>query len=649
MIVMKSVPSILAIFFLSLTQAVGQSKPVLISSPDQQIQVAVWSGRAGEIYYRVKHHSAPVIDSSMLGVELADADLSHQLSFLSASDTRQVNDNYRMVYYKKSTVRYQANQRILHYVNKKKTGMDIVFQVSNDAVAFKYLLTGKSAGIKQVVKENTMFNFPEETITWLQPMQVAKSGWESSNPAYEEHYRTAVPVTKVGENKTGWVYPALLKVKDTWVLLTESGLDSNYCATRLISTDTPGNFKIGFPDPREVITGKGYLPHAALPFSSPWRVITIGSLETIMTSTAGTDVAKPAVIQNTSFVRPGKASWSWVSSKDNFITYEEQLRYIDLAADMHWQYCLIDVGWDTKIGYARIKELVDYAQKKNVSLLLWYNSAGDWNTVKYTPKNLMLTHESRMREFARIKAMGIAGVKIDFFAGDGQSVIKYYIDILNDAAANGLMVNFHGATLPRGWARTYPHLLTAEAVRGFENVTFGQGDADREAEICTVLPFARNVFDPMDYTPMNLYKVSSGVQRKTSNGFQLALSVLFLSGIQHYAESPEGMEKVDEQVKAVLRDLPSTWDDVKFLGGYPGKYVVLARRAGRKWYIAGINAQPVSQKIPIDLSAFNKSKAQLITEGNDAFSFHIDNTTAAATPVKEVEMKSAGGFLMVLE
>lgn len=642
---MKSANIILAILFLSLTHARAQSKEVLIFSPDHHIQVAVWSGREGEIRYQVKHHETIVIDSSMLGMELADADMSHQLGFVAASDNRQVNDNYRMIYYKKSAVSYQANQRVLHYVNAKKAGIDIVFQVSNDAVAFKYVLTGKSPGMKQVLKENTAFNFPAGTTTWLQPMQVARSGWESVNPAYEEHYRTAVPVENVEANKTGWVYPALFKVKDSWVLLTEAAMDGNYCATRLLSSGTPGSFTVGFPDPKEVITGKGYLPQATLPFASPWRVITIGSLETIITSTAGTDVARPAVIQNTSFVKPGKASWSWINSKDDFITYEEQLRYIDFAADMHWQYCLIDVDWDRKIGYERMQQLADYAKKKNVSLLLWYNSAGDWNTVKYTPKNLLLTHEGRMKEFARISKMGIKGVKIDFFAGDGQSVIQYYIDILKDAAANGLMVNFHGATLPRGWARTYPHLVTAEAVRGFENVTFGQGDADREAEICTMLPFTRNAFDPMDYTPMNLYKVQSYTQRKTSNAFQLALSVLFLSGIQHYAESPEGMAKVDPQVKTVLRELPSAWDDVKFLAGYPGKYVVLARRAGSKWYVAGINAQSGPQQVQVDLAAFGKTKGQLITEGNDAFSFNITNATSGQT----VEMKPSGGFLMILE
>jgi len=643
---MKRIPLTLVIVFLSLTQGFSQSAPVLISSPDKKVQVAVNTTGEGAIQYIVKYNNAVVINASPLGLRLADADISGHPLFVSASAVRLIKDDYRMSYGKKSSVTYVANQRILHYTGENGQAMAIAFQVSNDAVAFRYQLTGKAAGIKTVASESTAFNFPRGTTTWLQPMQVAKSGWESSNPAYEEHYNPEVPVDSIRENKTGWVYPALFKTGNNWVLITEAGLDSSYCATRLLSTVTPGNFTVGFPDPREVITGQGFLPQSILPFTSPWRVITLGSLETIITSTAGTDLARPSALRNTAFVKPGKASWSWISSKDDFITYDEQIRYIDLAADMKWQYCLIDVNWDQKIGYEQMKKLADYARTKNVSLWLWYNSAGDWNTVKYTPKDLLLTHESRMKEFHRIRKMGIKGVKVDFFAGDGRSVIKYYMDILHDAAANELMVNFHGATLPRGWARTYPQLLTAEAVRGFENVTFSQADADKEAQFCTVLPFVRNAFDPMDYTPVNLYKVHSNTTRKTSNAFQLALSVLFLSGVQHYAESPEGMLKVDEQVKNVLRELPSSWDEVRFLDGYPGKYVVLARRSGSRWYIAGINAQSSAQKIAVNLSAFGKKKAKLITEGKDAFSYQIENINR---PVNELEMKASGGLLMVLE
>ncbi|MFL5808936.1 MAG: glycoside hydrolase family 97 catalytic domain-containing protein, partial [Flavisolibacter sp.] len=352
---------------------------------------------------------------------------------------------------------------------------------------------------------------------------------------------------------------------------------------------------------------------------------------------------------NTDFVKPGKASWSWIISKDDSIVYSEQKRYIDYASDMHWQYCLIDVNWDQKIGYEKMEELSKYAATKNVGLLLWYNSSGSWNTTKYTPKGALLTAADRQKEFARLKAMGIKGVKIDFFGGDGQSVIKYYIDILNDAARMGLLVNFHGATLPRGWQRTYPNLLTTEAVRGFEMVTFSQNDANAEAEHCATLAFARNVFDPMDFTPMNLYKVATSVKRKTTSAFELALSVVFLSGIQHYAESPAGMNTVPAEVKDFLRHLPNNWDDVKFIDGYPGKYIVIARRSDDKWYVAGINAETNEKTISLDLSTFKKKKGKLIRDGEAELSFVSEEWKMKNVRSKKITMKPSGGFVLVLE
>jgi alpha-glucosidase len=477
-------------------------------------------------------------------------------------------------------------------------------------------------------------------------MQVAKTWWEQTNPAYEEHYEKGIKVGTPSTLKAGWVYPALFQAGDTWVAITEAAVGDAYCATRLQSESPGGKYRVGFPDKREVMTENGLLPQFRLPYASPWRIIAIGSLKTITESTLGTDLALPEQIHAKAFAKNGKASWSWINSKDDFITYEEQKKYIDFAAGMKWQYCLIDVNWDRKIGYEKIKELADYAATKNVGLLLWYNSAGDWNTVKYTPKNLLLTHDSRKAEFSRLKAMGIKGVKIDFFAGDGRSVMKYYGDILKDAADQQLMVNFHWATLPRGLHRTYPNLMTAEAVRGFEMVTFGQEDADKEAAHCATLPFTRNLFDPMDFTPVNLYKIQTPVKRKTTPAFELALSVLFQSGIQHFAESPEGMAHVPANVQQFLKDLPSTWDDIKFIEGFPGDYVVLARRAGNRWYIAGINAAVTARTIKLPLTLFGKKGAALITdaEKEDAFfsARQISNKDATIT------IKPSGGFVMVL-
>ena len=316
---------------------------------------------------------------------------------------------------------------------------------------------------------------------------------------------------------------------------------------------------------------------------------------------------------------------------------------------MHWSYCLIDVAWDKKIGYEKIKELANYASAKNVGLILWYNSSGDWNETTYTPKSKLLTHEDRVKEFGRLHEMGIKGVKIDFFGGDGQSMIKYYIDILRDAAAYKLLVNFHGATIPRGWHRTYPNLMTMEAVKGFEYVTFAQENADEEPVHCAILPFTRNVFDPMDFTPMSLHNVPH-ITRRTTAGFELALPVLFLSGIQHLVETPAGMQHVPEEIREFLRALPVAWHDTKFITGYPGKEVVIARRYNDTWFIAGINGEATTKTIEIDLSFLAGMKGYIITDSieREETSFKKKSITAFNSSML-LQLVPHGGFVIVAE
>ena len=623
----------------------AQTKTYTISSPDKKILV---NCNPAEAIYSIKYKGETVLADSKLGLIREDGDFSQNLKLVKVSAPVIVKDSYSLLTVKKKNISYTATQSVIEVQNASSKKMNIIFQVSNDGVAFRYYFPDQTPEVKTIVEEATSFHFDTSTRAFLQPMQVAKTGFEHSNPAYEEHYKQNIPVTDTSTFGAGWVYPALFHYNDTWMLITESSVDSTYCGTRLRSQSPDGEYRVGFPDPREVFTGKGYLPVSKLPFYSPWRIITIGSLKTIVESTLGTDLAKPAVKMNTAFVKPGKASWSWVMSKDDSIVYTEQVRYIDFAARMKWQYCLVDAAWDQKIGYDKVRELSKYAASKNVGLLLWYNSSGDWNTVKYTPKSKLLTHEDRMKEFSRLKEMGIKGVKIDFFGGDGQSVMKYYIDILTDAAQFQLLVNFHGATLPRGWERTYPNLVTMEAIKGFEFITFSQRDADAEPNHAAMLPFTRNAFDPMDFTPMNLYKIeTSRVQRRTTSAFELATSVIFLSGIQHFAESPRGMEHVPGYVQDFLKDLPARWDDVRFIDGYPGKYVVLARKAGNKWYVACINGENAERTINLDLALFKKSKGNLITDGNEVLSFTI--TPVQSNSTKQVKVQPHGGFVMVLE
>ncbi|HEY2760923.1 MAG TPA: glycoside hydrolase family 97 catalytic domain-containing protein, partial [Pirellulales bacterium] len=574
---------------------------------------------------------------------------------VSASPSEPVKDDYEILTTKRRQNHYRANRRVFHLETAAGKKLDVIFQVSNDGVAFRYFFPddGKPVDIPVLYKlkeETTTFHFLPGTKAWLQPMQVAKTGFEKSNPAYEEYYAKQIDVGTPSKLGAGWVYPALFHSGDTWLLISEAALGKHYCGTRLRHESPDGEYSIGFPDPREIRDNGPANPESSLPWYSPWRIIVVGPLKAIAESTLGVDLAdKPAIAFDASG-KPGKASWSWPLLGDSQTKFDTQKRFIDYAADMGWSYCLIDCKWDKQIGYDRAKELADYAATKNIGVLLWYNSAGDWNTVNFTPRDKMLTHESRTAEFEKLKQMGIKGVKIDFFGGDGQSMIDYYAEILEDAAPYGLLVNFHGATLPRGLERTYPNLMTIEAIRGFEYVTFEQRNADEEPRHATVLPFTRNVFDPMDFTPVCLDRVNNRIKRRTTSAFELALSVLFTSGIQHYAEIPAGMAKMPDYVQDFLRHVPTVWDDVKFIDGYPGKFVVLARQGDNGWYVAGINGDTEEQKLNLDLTSLpNIKRGQLIQDGVDGERFQQSMVELDADKKLDLTIQPHGGFVMVLE
>ncbi|MBC7874738.1 MAG: glycoside hydrolase family 97 catalytic domain-containing protein [Ferruginibacter sp.] len=620
---------------------------VIIHSPDKKITVEIVVAKEGKAVYNVSYINELVLQNSRLGIIMEDADFSHNLEFISASEPSVTKHKYEMVNAKKSNISYLANKRGISLRNTTGQKMNIVFQVSNDGVAFKYEFPEKSAGVKKIRQEITSFHFIEGTRAWLQPKTEAQSGWEHTNPAYEAHYMMDIPAGTPSPGKNGWVYPALFHFKNTWLLITEAALGRTYCGTALQQESPDNEYSINFPQEPEKFTRGVLYPQSVLPWQTPWRIIALGSLKTISESTLGTDLAFPAKKMDASFIKPGRASWSWILSKDNFIEYDEQKKYIDHAADMHWEYCLIDVAWDTKIGYDKIKELASYAATKNVGLILWYNSAGDWNTVKYAPKDKLLTHESRKKEFARIQQMGIKGIKADFFSGDGQSMINYYQDILEDAAAFRLLVNFHGATLPRGLQRTYPNLMTSEAVYGYEMITFNQKDADVAAAHMVMCAFARNAFDPMDFTPVSLHKIPK-INRKTSVAFELATAVIFLSGIQHYVEGPEGMSKMSGGVKRFMQTVPAIWDEVQFIDGYPGKYYVVARRAGKKWYVAGINADTAQRDITMDLSFIAKARSGTVFFSKDG-AIEISQCTIEPTQKNKMIMQASDGFVMLFE
>jgi len=616
-----------------------------LESPNKHLSVKVYLQK-GKIFYDVFRDQEQILGPSALGISTKSGDLSNGMKLIEISKVKLVKDQYQLLNGKRTNNNYFANQQSWEFENASPLQLKVIFQVSDDGLAFKYQISSKELKLISIIGEESEFHFPESTKAWLQPMSVAKTGWEHTNPSYEEYYQKEISVGTPSTLSAGWVYPALFKNKNIWFAITETGLDTNYCATRLSHLSPKGIYKVAFPDEREVFTGGNAWPQTSLPTTTPWRVIAIGSLKTLMESTLGTDLAKPAMPINQSFIKSGAASWSWVMLKDNNTVYDVQKQFIDYAADLKWPYCLIDADWDRKIGYDKIAELAAYAKTKNVGLILWYNSAGDWNTVKYTPKDKIFNGEVRKQEFAKLRQMGIKGIKVDFFGGDGQSMIKYYFDIFADAAQYDLMVNCHGATLPRGWQRTWPNLMTMESIKGMEFITFEQKNADEEPAHVTIIPFTRNLFDPMDFTPMSLYKIPK-IERRTSTAFELATAVLFQSGIQHLAETPAGMNKMPLYVKQFLIDLPTTFSDTKFLDGYPGKFVVLARKVGHKWMIAGVNAQADSVAINLDLSFIKAKKMHLIKDGVGDQQLQEQNLKFDSK--LNIAIKSNGGFVLTIE
>ena len=614
-----------------------------LTSPDRQLVTRIELDQAGQLSYQVFRQKQAVIGPSPLGISLDHGAFEHGLVLESASQAHQVSDSYRMWTGKQKDIHYQANQLELTVNNSMGQLMVLTLRLSNDGLAYRYGFPEQSEDTRVVLSESSGVQFLPGTLAWLQPKAEAQSGWKNTNPSYEEDYHQAIAVGTPSPTGSGWVYPALFHYKDSWILLSETGMDGNYCGSNLAQNSENGLYRIRFPQAAEVVTDGNLLPEARLPFRSPWRLVLVGNLATIMDSTLGTDLANPSVLVDTDFIKPGIAAWSWGLLKDDATVYPVQKSFIDYAAGMNWPYVLVDADWDQKIGYQKIAELADYAADKNVSLLLWYNSSGAWNQTVYSPKSRLLTRDDRRTEFARLHGMGVKGVKIDFFPGDGQSVFQYYREILEDAAEFKLLVNFHGTTLPRGMQRTFPNLMTMEAVKGLEFITFFQENADREATHSAMLPFTRNLFDPMDFTPMVLGDIPN-IERKTSNGFQLALPVLFLSGIQHLVTTPEQMQTVPAYVKDYLRILPVQWDESRFLQGFPGKFVVIARRAGERWYVAGINAEDQPKQLKLDLSFIQTADGHAIFDGDSPREFRQISIHPGE---QEVTLLPGTGFVMI--
>ena len=611
-------------FFIVMAMLLGSSvasaENKQITSPDGKLVVTV-ADMDGRPSYSVSYDNVLFLKPSPLGMIANIGDFSSGMSLEKNVSTNKIDETYELASIKKSKVHYVANEAVFSFTQQGKTIYDVIFRISNNDVAFKYKMYPQGETLSCVVKQEvTGFAFPDGTTTFLCPQSKPMGGFARTSPSYETSYTADDVAGKNGWGE-GYTFPCLFRNGDNgWVLVSETGVNGGYCASRLLG-HKGGVYTIGFPQEGEANGNGTVSPGIALPGETPWRTITVGkTLAPIVETTVPFDVVKPLYPAKGEYTY-GRGSWSWIIGMDGSTNYKEQLRYIDFSAAMGYQSVLVDALWDKQIGRDKIEELAKYGKDKGVALYLWYNSNGYWNDAPQTPRSIMDNAIARRKEMKWMQSIGIRGIKVDFFGGDKQMTMQLYEDILSDANEYGLLVIFHGCTLPRGWERMYPNFASSEAVLASENLHFSQGSCDNEAFNATLHPFIRNTVGSMDFggSALNKYynadNAPRGSRRVTSDVYALATAVLFQSPVQHFALAPNNLTDAPSWAIDFMKEVPTTWDEVRFIDGYPGKYVILARRHGDKWYIAGVNAQKETLKLKVNLPMFsNGEKVRLFSD-----------------------------------
>lgn len=591
-----------------------------------------------------------MLEESPLGLESTIGDFSTGLTFLSESK-KQIEENYYLPNGKTSRIHYLANELTVSYLNKNKDTLQVLFRVSNNDIALAYRLASPKQTHCTIKRELTGFNFPAHTTTFITPQAPSGEGWMKTKPSYEEEYTNEEPIGTPSKYRLGYTFPALFHLGNTgWVLLSETGVTSRYAGTRLSEGNQEGLYTIAFPEKEENGGMGDNTVTSNLPLITSWKTITVGeTLKPIVETTSAYNGMKPVYTASQPY-KPGRSTWSWILWQDESCNYKDQQIFIDLAAEMGYEYILIDALWDKQIGYENMPSLIAYAQSKGVDVILWYNSNGAWNDAPQGPKQRMDTAPTRQKEMAWMKSLGVKGIKVDFFGGDKQTTMKLYEDILTDANQYGIFVVFHGTTLPRGWERMYPNHMGSEAALVSENLVFSQDFANKEAYTSTMLPFTRNAVSAMDFGPVFFNKrfskqADKGTIRKTTDAFQLATSILYQSPVQHFGITPNNIQEQPEYVINFMKKIPTTWDETRFIDGYPGKYCVMARRFGSKWYIGATNASNSLQSYTLSLPWLIGKEVTVLFDHKDR-SVGFKTAKIDKKGLLKIELENLGGCVI---
>ncbi len=596
-----------------------QAKEATVSSPNGKLTVTV-SDEGGKATYSVKLNGQTILQPSLLGFEANFGDFTQGLA-ITATKEGQTESRYQMRQVKQSDIHFKATTLLVDLQNAKQQNMQVEFVVKDNDVAFRYLIPrqqGDEPKAAIIERETTSFRMPDGTTTFLCPQIDPMTGWERTKPSYEEEYKANAPMTDRSRFGQGYTFPCLFALPATeskttghsgWVLISETGVSSLYCGSHLSDFDGENGYTVAFPQQGENNGFGSATASIPLPGQTPWRTITVGeTLKPIVETTIPYDVVKPLYEASEQY-KGGRYTWSWLIWQDNSINYADQVQFIDLAAAMGYEYCLVDNWWDQNIGREKIAELSRYAQSKGVSLMLWYNSNGHWSDAPQTPRNCMDTNIARDREMKWLRSIGVKGIKVDFFGGDKQETMRLYEEILYDANRYGIQCVFHGCTIPRGWERMYPNYVSSEAVLASENVYFSEHAAIQEPFELTMHPFCRNAVGTMDWggVIMNKYMSKDNKSRhtrKTTDVFEMATAFTNQTAVQCVAMQPNNLGELPDVELDFLKRIPTTWDETRFIDGYPGKYVVLARRQGQQWWVAGLNATKQPLRLTIDVAPY---------------------------------------------
>lgn len=643
---------IVVLFLLTSVVSLGFSKlpkgEFTLSSPDGKIKVTVTNPKeSAGLTYSVLCNGKQALLPSALGIDRDDQSFSAKLELVSASPVKKIDEQYTLKAGKRLAIANLANEQTFTFRNSNNELLELIFRVSNDGAAFRYRFPNRSDQLHKVTRETTTFAVPTTGKAWIHPYD-----WNSRlKPSYEQYCENEIPVGKESPNPKGWAYPMLFQVNGLWMMITEAVLDGSYCGTHLRVTGSKA-YQVAFAEKEEVVLPDDPEPVSSLPWSTPWRVIVVGEeLAKIVETNMVQNLNEPCALKETGWIKPGRSSWSWWSDGGSPRSYEKQISYVDFTAAMGWEYMLIDAGWPEMKG-GTAEEVVGYAAKKGVGIWLWYYSGSSLPKDTVTIRNVMSIPAERKKEFAKLEKWGVKGVKVDFFDSDKQGVVKLYEEILKDAADHHVLVNFHGASLPRGLERTYPNLMTTEAIRGAEG--FGMQDrCDRAAGFNATVPFTRNVVGSMDYTPVTFSnKIRQGVEafRRTTMAHQLALAVVFESGVQNFADKAEAYLALPEKPLQFMKAVPTVWDETRLVAGYPGDFAVMARRSGNTWYLAGINGKPEAKTLTIKLPFLPALKTiDVICDGPDLNSFGYETIQKDKQNNFTIRMKANGGFAAVIK